>query len=78
MAVTNPFIVYREVQKLRQEAPADHAEFLTVPQAQLPKTTDADFVDEEYTTCLQMDMSTRHPDKEHQQEGPQGMRMTTS
>ncbi|KAL3668547.1 hypothetical protein V7S43_006630 [Phytophthora oleae] len=43
MAIVNVFIVYREAQKQRGEAPADHAEFLQILQAQLLQTTRADF-----------------------------------
>ncbi|OWY93953.1 hypothetical protein PHMEG_00036461 [Phytophthora megakarya] len=46
IVVVNVFIVYREAQKQRGEAPADHAEFLQILQAQLLQTTSADFADE--------------------------------
>ncbi|OWY93242.1 hypothetical protein PHMEG_00037435 [Phytophthora megakarya] len=52
IVVVNAFIVYREVQKQRGEAPAGHAEFLQILQAQLLQTTSADFADEVHTTCF--------------------------
>ncbi|KAE9109068.1 hypothetical protein PF007_g12403 [Phytophthora fragariae] len=45
MAIVNAYIVYREAQKQRGEAPADHAKFLRVLQAQMLELTPADFTD---------------------------------